>query len=156
MSSKNGHGIPWPPLIYLAAILAAVLLHLFLPLPWLGGVLADILFAIGGLCLLAVAALWVSSVRMMMRARTTLNPKGMPEHLLTAGPFAVSRNPIYLANTVLLIGIGLIVGSVWFLLLAFAAAFLTTKLAIEFEEKVLSERFGKRYRDYSRRVRRWI
>jgi len=103
-----------------------------------------------------VAALWVSSVRMMMRARTTLNPKGMPEHLLTAGPFAVSRNPIYLANTVLLIGIGLIVGSVWFLLLAFAAAFLTTKLAIEFEEKVLSERFGKRYRDYSRRVRRWI
>jgi len=153
---RQRHGMPWPPLIYLVAVVAGVALDLFLPLPWLGGVLADILFAIGWLCLLAVAALWISAIRMMLHARTTLNPKGTPEHLLTAGPFAVSRNPIYLANTVLLIGIGLIVGSVWFLLLAFVAAFLTTKLAIEFEEKMLAERFGKRYRDYSRRVRRWI
>ncbi len=156
MTGKKGHGIPWPPLIYLVAIGISVALGVFYPLPWIGDVFGDILFAIGWISLLAVAALWFSAFHMMIRARTTLNPSGTPEHLLTGGPFGVSRNPIYLANTVLLIGLGLIVGSVWFLLLAFCAAFLTRKLAIEREEKILAERFGKRYRDYARRVRRWI
>ena len=156
MSGKERHGIPWPPLIYLAAIAAGIALHLFLPLPWLGGVLADILFAVGWLFLLAVAALWFGAIRMMLRAKTTLNPRGRPEHLMTGGPVPLSPHPLYLPHPPLLLGIGLIVGSVWFLLLAFAAAFLTQKLAIEFEEKVLAERFGKKYRDYLKRVRRWI
>jgi protein-S-isoprenylcysteine O-methyltransferase Ste14 len=156
MTATSRHGIPWPPLIYLVAIIVGVALGLFYPLPWINGTLADILFAVGWICLLGVAALWISAIRMMIRARTTLNPKGLPEQLLTGGPFGISRNPIYLANTMLLIGIGLIVGSIWFLLLAFVAAFLTTKLAIEFEERTLAERFGKRYRDYAKRVRRWI
>ena len=56
----------------------------------------------------------------------------------------------------LVIGIGLIVGSLWFPLLALVAALATQKLAIEGEEKHLQERFGKKYRDYAKRVRRWI
>jgi protein-S-isoprenylcysteine O-methyltransferase Ste14 len=153
--AKRAH-IPWPPLIFLVAIAISVALSLFYPLPWLGGVLADLLFAIGWLMLLATLALWFTAIRMMMRAGTTLNPTGTPEHLLTGGPFAVSRNPIYLANVVLLIGLGLITGNLWFVLLAFIAGFLTGRLAINGEEKMLASRFGKRYRDYARRVRRWI
>ena len=72
------------------------------------------------------------------------------------GPFAVSRNPIYLANTLLMIGVALISGIVWFLLLAIIAAFATQKMAIEGEEKVLATKFGKKYRDYAKKVRRWI
>jgi protein-S-isoprenylcysteine O-methyltransferase Ste14 len=44
----------------------------------------------------------------------------------------------------------------WFLILAFVASFATSKLAIEREEKVLAEKFGKKFRDYAKRVRRWI
>jgi protein-S-isoprenylcysteine O-methyltransferase Ste14 len=32
----------------------------------------------------------------------------------------------------------------------------TQKIAIEFEEKILAEKFGRRYRDYSKKVRRWF
>jgi protein-S-isoprenylcysteine O-methyltransferase Ste14 len=92
----------------------------------------------------------------MTRAKTTLNPNGIPAHLITSGPFSVSRNPLYLANTLLLVAVGLIGGMGWFVLMAIVAAFATTKLAIEREEKVLAEKFGKRYRDYAKRVRRWI
>ena len=56
----------------------------------------------------------------------------------------------------LTVGIGLISGIVWFLPLALVAAFATQKLAIEREEKHLYARFGKRFRDYAKRVRRWI
>jgi protein-S-isoprenylcysteine O-methyltransferase Ste14 len=55
-----------------------------------------------------------------------------------------------------MIGVGLVSGIAWFILLAFIAAFSTQKLAIEFEEKVLSTKFGKKYKDYAKRVRRWI
>jgi protein-S-isoprenylcysteine O-methyltransferase Ste14 len=153
--AKPAH-IPWPPLIFLVAIVVSVALGLLYPLPWLGGVLADLLFAIGGLMILATLALWFTAIRMMMRAGTTLSPTGTPEHFLTAGPFGVSRNPIYLGNVVLLLGLGLITGNLWFILLAFIAGFLTAKLAIAGEERILAAKFGKRYRDYCRRVRRWI
>jgi protein-S-isoprenylcysteine O-methyltransferase Ste14 len=148
--------IPWPPLVYLVALLAGIGLGIAYPLPWFRDLMAGLLFAIGWIAVLACVALWVTAIRAMRAARTTLNPNGIPEKLLTAGPFAVSRNPLYLANTLLLVAVGLIVGSVWFILAAFLAAFATQKLSIEREEKVLAQKFGKRYRDYALRVRRWI
>ena len=45
--------MPWPPLIYLAAIVVSVVLGLLYPLPWIGGLLADLLFAVGWLALVA-------------------------------------------------------------------------------------------------------
>ncbi|WP_333782903.1 isoprenylcysteine carboxylmethyltransferase family protein [Nitratireductor aquibiodomus] len=75
---------------------------------------------------------------------------------MTSGPFAVSRNPIYLGNSMILAGIALVSGNPWFLVLLVIACFLTQKLAIEPEERHLALRFGKKYRDYQKRVRRWF
>ena len=149
-------GLPLPPLIYVSAIAGAAILGYVCPLPWLGWPLSDILFAAGWLAVLAFAALFVTAVRAMIRARTTVRPNRMPDHLVTSGPFSLSRNPIYLADTLLMVGIGLISGNAWFLILALVASFATQKASIEGEEKILTEKFGKRYRDYAKRVRRWI
>jgi protein-S-isoprenylcysteine O-methyltransferase Ste14 len=148
--------LPLPPLIYVAAIAISIVLHYAYPLPWLSSPLSDILFAAGWLVLLGVAALLFTAIRTMTRAKTTLNPNATPDHLVTSGPFAITRNPMYLANTLLMIGVGMISGITWFLPLAVIAAFLTQKVSIEREEKMLTEKFGKRYRDYAKHVRRWI
>lgn len=148
--------LPWPPIIYLAAIAASLLAHIFFPLPWIGAPLSDILFAAGWLAVITTVAIEYSAMRTLARAKTTIMPNRASEHLVTGGPFSFTRNPIYLGNTLLMIGIGLIGGIVWFLLFAVIAAFATQKLAIEREEKHLQARFGKRYHDYARRVRRWI
>ena len=148
--------LPWPPIIYLVAIAVSIALGLLFPLPWISAPLSDILFAAGWLLVAAMVALDFSAMRTMARAKTTIMPNRASEHLVTTGAFSLTRNPIYLGNTLLMIGIGLITGIAWFLPLAFVAAFLTQKLAIEREEKHLEARFGKRYRDYAKRVRRWI
>jgi len=151
------HGIiPWPPVIYVVAIALSVVLGMFYPLPWIGDIFGDILVGAGWVALFGVAALWVTAIRTMVRAKTTLNPNAEPDHLVTSGPFGITRNPMYLANTLLLIGVSFITGIGWFLLFAFLAAFATQKLAIEKEEKMLAAKFGKKYRDYAKRVRRWI
>jgi protein-S-isoprenylcysteine O-methyltransferase Ste14 len=148
--------IPWPPLIYLAAIAVSIVLGIVYPLPWITEPLSGILFATGWLLVVAGVAIGISALRALTRAKTTIMPNRPTEHLVTSGPFSFTRNPIYVGNTMLTIGIGLIVGSLWFLLLALLAAFATQKLAIESEERHLQSRFGKRYHDYRARVRRWL
>ncbi|HEV2900036.1 MAG TPA: isoprenylcysteine carboxylmethyltransferase family protein [Pseudaminobacter sp.] len=148
--------VPWPPIIYLIAIAIGIALGLLYPLPWISAPLSDILFAAGWLLVAAMVALDFSAMRTMARAKTTIRPDKASEHLVTTGAFSFTRNPIYLGNTLLMIGVGLITGIVWFLPLAIIAAFATQKLAIEREERHLEARFGKRYRDYAKRVRRWI
>jgi protein-S-isoprenylcysteine O-methyltransferase Ste14 len=147
---------PWPPLIYVAAIAASILLHFLYELPWLGAPMSDILFAIGWLVVIAGVALLIGAFRALKAGKTTFVPTQAATHLVTNGAFALTRNPIYLADTLVMIGIGLIAGMAWFLILAVIAAVLTQKLAIEPEERHLDARFGKKYRDYAKKVRRWI
>lgn len=158
MSSDTArpNALPWPPLIYLAAAAAALLLHGVWPLPWVPGILADLLFAIGWLLIAAALVLDVLAMRTLWGAGTTVRPDRTTSHLVTSGPYALTRNPIYLGNTMLVIGIGLVTGITWFIPCALLAAFVTQKVTIEREERLLDMKFAKRYRDYSRKVRRWI
>lgn len=148
--------LPWPPMIYVAAIALGILLAWLVPLPWFPSPFSDLLFAIGCVTLAGVVLIDVAAMRTLSRAKTTIMPHKASSHLVTSGPYSFTRNPIYLANTMLTIGIGLVSGVAWFLPLAIAAAFLTQKLAIEREEKHLAAHFGKKYRDYMKKVRRWI
>lgn len=147
---------PLPPIIFLIALIAGVVLGILYPLPWFGDVLGDILFGFGWLAALGAVALWFTAVRMMFKTRTPLNPVATPTHLLTGGPFGISRNPIYLSLAILVVGIGLITGNVWLIALAFVAGLVTSKLVIQREERTLAGKFGKKYHDYAKRVRRWI
>jgi protein-S-isoprenylcysteine O-methyltransferase Ste14 len=156
MTHATPNRIPWPPLLYVAAVAAAVVANWLYPLPWLGSPLADFLFIIGGICIVSALALDFSAMSAMRKAKTPIMPTSAAQHLITTGAFGLSRNPIYLGNTTLMIGIGLLSGSLWFILFGLVAAFATQKLAIEREEKHLVHRFGKKYLDYSKRVRRWI
>jgi protein-S-isoprenylcysteine O-methyltransferase Ste14 len=148
--------LPWPPIIYFVAIAVGVLLNVLDPLPWFGQPLSSTLFVLGWLMIAAFVVLNISAIRAMRRAGTAVRPDRGTDHLVTNGPFSFTRNPLYLAGTMLVLGIGLVSGIVWFLLLAILAAFTVQKLAIEREERHLQARFGETYLDYAGRVRRWI
>jgi len=148
--------IPWPPLIYGGLALAGFGLHWIAPLPWPGGVFRIVLAA-AGLCLACAAiALDVTAALAFRRHRTTILPHRGASSLVTEGPFAKSRNPIYLANTLLVSGVGLLLGIAWLLPAALAGAVLTQKLAIAREERHLAARFGPAWEDYKARTPRWL
>lgn len=148
--------VAWPPIVYVAAIAAAIVLTIFVRLPWLGSPLSDMLLVVGCILVAAVIGIDVSAMRALRRANTTLMPTRSADRLVTGGAYSISRNPIYLANSMLMVGVGFIAGALWFVLLAFLAGFATQKLAIEPEERHLERRFGKQYRDYAKKVRRWF
>jgi protein-S-isoprenylcysteine O-methyltransferase Ste14 len=153
---KTPNTLPWPPMIYLAAVAIAVILNWLYPLPWISRPLSELLFAIGWMMAAGAIAIDISAIRTMRRAKTTVMPHKGSDHLVTSGAFSFTRNPIYVGNTVLMLALGLISEIVWFLPLAFIAAYTTQKLAIEREEKHLEARFGKKWRDYAKKVRRWL
>jgi protein-S-isoprenylcysteine O-methyltransferase Ste14 len=78
-----------------------------------------------------------------------------PERLVTSGPFALCRNPMYLGHVIFLAGLALSLRS-WFgaALALGTAAWL--QLRVRRDERRLAERFGEPYMQYCSRVKRWI
>ena len=76
--------------------------------------------------------------------------------IVEAGPYRFSRNPIYLAMFVLMIGLAIGLDTLW--LLATLAAFVCVirNGVVAREEAYLERKFGDTYRDYRSRVRRWL
>ncbi len=72
--------------------------------------------------------------------------------LISRGPYAVVRNPIYLAMLGMLLATGLVV-SRWQALLGATVVFAAgTAIRIRAEENLLREAFGAKFDDYARRV----
>ena len=83
-------------------------------------------------------------------------PMQRPSSLVLVGPFRFTRNPIYLGNLLMLLGLVIVWSSVvtaFFLILLYI---IFRYVFIKKEEVILEEEFGDAYRDFKNRVRRWI
>lgn len=106
----------------------------------------------------AAAAIGLSAVGSFRRARTTVNPLSPQgcSALVTSGVFRYSRNPMYLALLLALLGWGLYLASPVAVLLALAFIPWMNRFQIRPEERVLLRVFGQAFADYRQRVRRWL
>ena len=147
--------IPWPPILLVAAVVAAMLLARFYPLSWPGSndtaaQAVGLSIGIGGIVLMA----W--SVWTLRRAKTTVLPNQAADALVTTGPYKRFRNPIYIADVMLLLGMAELTKNIWFVIGAAIFVVLVTWLAILPEERHLEARFGDEYTDYKQKSRRWL
>jgi protein-S-isoprenylcysteine O-methyltransferase Ste14 len=76
--------------------------------------------------------------------------------LVAQGFYAHSRNPMYVGNTLLLVGLALIWNSFWTYGLALPIAVLGLLAITKSEERYLAQRFGAEYDDYCRSVPRFV
>ena len=94
--------------------------------------------------------------RAMGLAGTSANPYGSATVLVTQGPFRWTRNPLYLAQTLLYIGMAMALNTVWPMVWLPAVLLVMRYGVIEREERYLDTRFGAAYRAYRSTVRRWV
>ena len=142
-----------PPVLALLYLGATLVLDYLLPTPQL----VPWPYQLAGLVPAAAGfSLTHGARRELDRKGTTRNPFGEPTTLVTEGPFRFTRNPMYLAVTIVLLGIAVLVGRAP-VFLAPAAFWLTMQLAyVPREEQKLERLLGTAYLDYQRRVRRWV
>ena len=154
-SAERPTSVPWPAVLLVLVLVAAWVLQRLVPLPWPG--IGDTASRIAGLALGVAGLLLLGwAVLTMRRARTTVMPHARASALVTGGPFRFRRNPIYLAEMLILLGIAELTRNLWLVLLTPVFGILVTLLAILPEERHLEARFGEDYREYKERTRRLL
>jgi protein-S-isoprenylcysteine O-methyltransferase Ste14 len=78
-----------------------------------------------------------------------------PDRIVESGPYRYVRNPMYLGHLIFMLGLALTFAS-WFALVLFAARAVWFHRRVREDEARLQGMFGAPYRDYQRRVKRWI
>ena len=153
-SPKENAGVVAPaPVIYGAALalgLAAEFTLPTVPLPrtvtlWLGCVIIALSIPIV-----------ISAFRALARARTAFDARKPTTTLVSGGAFHYSRNPTYMSLTLLYVGLALVLGSPWVLLMVVPAVALTQWGVVLREERYLEAKFGEEYRRYKTNVRQWL
>jgi len=96
------------------------------------------------------------AMKRFRKAHTTLDPHGSVSAIVTDGPYRFSRNPIYVGLVCTLIGLPLVLGTIWGIILIPLFIVLMNRLVIQHEEVYLAEKFGDEYTSYKSRVRRWL
>jgi protein-S-isoprenylcysteine O-methyltransferase Ste14 len=168
MSTEPQKGVPppaprqslWlaipPPVWLMGTLVAGLRLNRRWPKRLYPAAAHSLFLMVGYLAMAAAAGLVVGGVAFLVRRRTTLAPGGRAAALIVAGPYRLSRNPMYLGLTLLYLGITVATGVAWPLLLLPLPLWIIDQRIIPFEEQTLEAIFGDVYRAYQRRVRRWI
>jgi protein-S-isoprenylcysteine O-methyltransferase Ste14 len=112
---------------------------------------------IGAATLVVIGIAIMRSAMRRFRAAGTNVPTPMPTTVLvTSGLYAYSRNPIYIALSLIYLGLAIGADSVWSVIFLAPVLFVIRYGVIAREERYLEHKFGCAYTDYRKRVRRWI
>lgn len=152
MPDSANVGLARPPVIYLGAIALGVVIQLLWPASLVPSAIS---MPVGIVGTLAAVALFVCAVRTFKAAGTPV-PGNLPTTTIVgAGPYRFSRNPIYLAFSLLQLAIAVWVNSAWLVVTLLAAVALMSLVVIPREERYLEARFPE-YSPYKASVRRWF
>ena len=144
-------GVLRPPLVYTAAVGLGLALQSAWPIELIAGARLP-----GGAAMLIAVVLFLSAVRTLRTAGTPVPGDRPTTAIVRAGPYRFSRNPIYLAFSLLQLGIAGWVNSLWLLITLVPAVALMSLVVIPREERYLARRFPSEYPAYRAAVRRWL
>jgi protein-S-isoprenylcysteine O-methyltransferase Ste14 len=153
LKSDNPGVIALPPVLYGIAFAIVLLLRWLWPLP-VRAYPAPFWAGISVIVLGGALALW--GQRTMKAAGTNVNPSQPTTAIVTSGPFRYSRNPLYLALTLLFMGLSLAVNTWWGLIVAAPLLIVMHYGVILREERYLAHKFGASYETYTNSVRRYL
>lgn len=142
-----------PPFIYLTGIVAGLTLQYVWPLT-IGS--DDLVRPVGIAAIVVSLALVLVAVREFRRAGTSEDPGEPTTAIVQSGPYRYSRNPMYVALTLMMAGIALVANNLWLVIMLIPVLVLMHWGVIFREERYLEAKFGSEYGDYRRRVRRWF
>ena len=141
-----------PPLAFLAAIALGVGVHHWWPMHARPVGLLPL-----GVTIVALGVALLLWAKVSFDAkRTPLEPWKATKAIVDAGPFAYSRNPVYIGFAIIQVGIGLWSDKLAVVAFVLVPVVLTALVIVPREEVYLRRKFGAVYEGYCSRVRRWV
>jgi protein-S-isoprenylcysteine O-methyltransferase Ste14 len=140
-----------PPLVFLAAIVAAALLP-GLRLQWDLGVRV----VVGALLLAAALAPGIGAISRFRKTGQDPKPWQPTPELIFDGPYKYTRNPMYVSMVLFTLAVAAFSLRAWIALLAPVALLIVHYTAVLREEAYLADKFGEPYLAYKAKVRRYL
>lgn len=142
------------PLVYFGiALILMVLLDYFMPLSHMIFIPLRIL---GGLIFLGGIFIIFKIAKQYEQEGTPIKYLARPTTILTTGPYRYSRNPVYLAMLLSLLGAWIALASLSPVIIIIGFFFLLDRCIIPQEEIFLEAEQPQKYLDYKYQVRRWL
>jgi protein-S-isoprenylcysteine O-methyltransferase Ste14 len=142
-----------PPSVYVVALLIGLGLQYLRPIRLPGGLVA---MALGILLVVTGVVIFILTIRAFGSAGTPVPGNEVATAVVRDGPMRFSRNPIYLAFSLVLLGLGVFLQSGWVLIMLIPPIALMHFIVIPREERYMEAKFGAEYATYRASVRRWI
>jgi protein-S-isoprenylcysteine O-methyltransferase Ste14 len=142
-----------PPTLLAVSVAAMIALHFLLqalrviPRPWN-------LLGAGPVAFGVLWNLWAD--HLFKRHRTTVKPHLKPTTLIEAGPFRLSRNPMYVGMAAIAAGVAVLCGSLTPMFVPVAFIAVVAVVFIPMEERAMHQAFGDAWDRYRASVRRWL
>jgi protein-S-isoprenylcysteine O-methyltransferase Ste14 len=143
----------FPPTYLNSLLLLEIAFHWILPIRQ---VLNPPITYLGLILIVISVALNIYSARFLRQQNTTSSFQETPDKLVVTGPFARSRNPIYLSGVLLSMGIAIFLGSLITFVIPILIFLILNNIHIPDEERKLEEKFGLEFLEYKQLVRRWV
>lgn len=149
----SSNAITLPPFIYLGFLAIGLAADFALPYPLLP---QAVQLPLGAAIMAGSLAIVAAAFFRFRAAGTSIHVHQPTTAIITTGAYRFSRNPIYLAMTLLIAGIAIALDGVWVLVMLAPTLVVMHYGVIAREERYLEAKFGEEYLDYKRSVRRWI
>lgn len=143
-----------PPFVYLGFLLLGLLCDRLLELD--PGLPALIRFGFGPLFVVAGAVPILLAGSLFKGAGTDVKPWKTTSAIIDDGIYGVTRNPMYLGMALIMAGLALLFDSLVALMMLVPTIIAIRIFVIAREERYLTGKFGDPYREYKKRVRRWL
>ena len=143
-----------PPLAWGLAVIVGLALNWLVPLPFLpvdlpAGWLGTMVFVLA-------LALFAWAIVSITRVGSNVPTNRPTTTIVAAGPYRFTRNPIYIGMCFGLVGLAIAINTLWLLVTLVPFVVVIRYGVVAREEAYLERKFGDAYRDYRRRVRRWL
>jgi protein-S-isoprenylcysteine O-methyltransferase Ste14 len=146
----------FPPFIFLGGLILGYAVWWFWPVGLAPARWSVLIRLIGILLLVVGLALTFDAAAWFRRMGTTPDPRGASRLVVEEGPYRFTRNPMYVGMSLAMAGVALLRNAFWPLLALIPVLFIIQLMVVAREERYLDAKFGKQYREYRARVRRWL
>jgi len=145
-------GLFRPPIVFLCAILLGIALNWAWPLHFV----SPSVRLFGPIITACAVVLFLLSYREFRRAGTSVQGSKGSTTIVRTCPYRFSRNPIYLAFILFVLGLSVWLNTLWLFVTLVPAVGIIAVVVIPREERFLERTFKDQYSSYKAQVRRWL
>jgi protein-S-isoprenylcysteine O-methyltransferase Ste14 len=143
--------IPLPPTTLILSFLLSFIISLYYPIYRFTPQ-----YTLGAILIFLSLIIISISILKFKKNKTSIDPNDIPDTLIVSFPYSISRNPIYLSMLILLFGIDMMFRNIIMFINLIIFFIIINIFVIPKEEINIEKKFGNKFIDYKRKIRRWI